>query len=128
MTGVFRLFLAPTTFEKRIRKRIEAALALTPYNHTDHCIRSFPNPARYEPRIKGEQPFPVCGDRRRQAMIYFLETDSYAPFSQSVLSAAVEHSASQNATSLAIGNRLRRAGSQVAVLVRTLVCADLKSA
>jgi hypothetical protein len=59
MTRVFRLFLAPTTFEKRIRKRIEAALALTLYNHTDDRIRSFPNPARYEPRIEGEEPFPV---------------------------------------------------------------------
>ena len=59
MTRVFRFFLAPTPFEKRIRKRIEAALAKTLYNHTDDRIRSFPNPARYEPRIAGEQPFPV---------------------------------------------------------------------
>jgi hypothetical protein len=48
MTRVFRLFLAPTTFEKRIRKRTEAALTLTLYNHTDDRIRSFPSPERYE--------------------------------------------------------------------------------
>jgi hypothetical protein len=59
MTRVFRFFLAPTTFERRIRKRIEAALALTLYNHTDDRIRSFPNPARYEPRTGDEEPFPV---------------------------------------------------------------------
>ena len=59
MTRVFRFYLAPTTFERRIRRRIEAALALTLYNHTDDRIRNFPNPARYEPRIEGEQPFPV---------------------------------------------------------------------
>jgi hypothetical protein len=36
-----------------------AAFALTVYSHTDDRIRSFPNPARYEPRIEGEEPFPV---------------------------------------------------------------------
>ena len=59
MTRVLRFYLAPTTFERRIRRRIEAAIALTLYNHTEDLIRNFPNPARYEPRIEGEQPFPV---------------------------------------------------------------------
>ena len=42
-TGIQTLprFLAPTTFEKRIRKRTEAALARTLYNHTDDRVRRF---------------------------------------------------------------------------------------
>jgi hypothetical protein len=58
MAGVLRFVLAPMSRDKRIRRRIEAAIAQTLYA-APGIIGAFQEKGiRYEPRVKAEEPIP----------------------------------------------------------------------
>ena len=58
MAGMLRFFLAPMSCDKRIRRRIEAAIAQILYA-APGTIGAFQEKSiRYEPRVKAEQPIP----------------------------------------------------------------------
>jgi hypothetical protein len=56
MTGVLRFFLAPMSCDKRLRRRIEAAIAQSLYDSPGNAGTFQDRGIRYEPRMRAEQP------------------------------------------------------------------------
>src|SRR5260221_2178337 len=68
MAGVLRFFLAPMSYDKRIRRRIEAAIA-QPLYAAPGIIGAFQDKGiRYEPRVKAELPI-LCVVRSASSLL-----------------------------------------------------------